>query len=37
MNDDPISDRDEEILRMLYATQFDNKKAKLMFTNKVKY
>ena len=31
MNDNLINDRDEEILRVLYATRFDNNAAKLCF------
>jgi hypothetical protein len=36
MNDNEISDRDEEILRMLYAKEFQNMPTKLAFENKEK-
>ena len=36
MNDNEISDRDEEILRMLYANEFQNMPTKLAFEKKEK-
>ena len=37
MNDNLINDRDEEILRVLYATRFDNNAAKLSFERREKF